>query len=101
QALLEDLRPHDRRADVQDHPAIEFVHGVREALEVDLRRAPDHRAVEHGMTRDDVVADPRMYRERDPVTMCRGKDGQVFPSMDHPMRPRLELMPSHGGDEIR
>ena len=64
-ALLEDLRGHDGRADAQDHATIELLHRAAEQRKVHARRAPDDAAVEPRMVRDDVVADARVDGEGD------------------------------------
>src|SRR5262249_24598580 len=46
QSLLEDLGPHDRRADGEHDSALEVAERAGEELVVPLRRPPDRRAVE-------------------------------------------------------
>ena len=96
QGFLEDLRPHDGRADREHDAALEVAERAAEELEVPLGRPADRRAVEDRMIGDDVVADARMDGQRDVVASGLGEDRGVLPAVldgDPPGRPAL-LAPS-------
>src|SRR5262249_42180825 len=95
QGLLEDLRPHDGRADREHAAAVEALQRAAEELEVPLRRPPDRRAVEDRVVGDDVIADAGMDRQRDAVPEGLGEDRGVFPAMFDEGPPRGPALLAH------
>ncbi len=64
QGFLEDLRPHDGRADREHDAAVEVRERAAEELEIELGGAADRGAAEDRVIGDDVVADAGMDGQR-------------------------------------
>ena len=101
QGFLEDLRPHDGRADREDDAALEACERAAEELEVGLGGAADRGAAEDRVIGDDVVADAGMDGERDVVASGLGEDRGVFPAVaDGDPSRRASACSSHRSQQI-
>src|SRR3954467_8575618 len=98
--LFEDLRPHDRGTDGHDHAVVESFEGGAEELEIDFGGASKHRAVEHRVVRNDVVAYPRMNGERNILTECVGEHAGVAPPVQYDHWAGRDHVLAHGAEEI-
>src|SRR3954468_23426545 len=74
ETFLEYLRPHDGCADGEYDAVVQPFNGAAEKLEIDRCRSADHRAIEHRVIRNDVVANPWMNGQRNVVTEGLGED---------------------------
>ena len=78
QGLEINFRPHDRRAEAEQHAAFEPLHRLGEDQEVAVAGLAQRRAVAVGMLVDDVVADADVDRHRHAEPVRRGEDAEVF-----------------------
>ena len=96
EALLEDLRPHDRRADRENHAAIQFFDPAAEQPEIGAGGAAYCGAVEHGMIGNDVVADAGMNGQGDVPLKALREEAVLFARMRDFVASGGEAMLPHG-----
>ena len=100
-ALFENLRSHDRRANRKHHAAIESLDRRAELAKIDRRGAAQHRTVKHRVVRNDVVADTGMHGKRHAPRKCLGEHAGVFPRMFHLVPSRREAVRPHRHEQFR
>src|ERR1700693_3168054 len=81
EALFENLRRHDGRADGKHHPAIELLDRAPKKTEIRRRRAADSSSIKDRVRGDDVVTDAGMDGKRDILPEGLGQNRSFFPWM--------------------